>query len=249
MVAEQLGDPGLGQQALLARIHIDMDFDPDFDWPAGAETLAALAPAFGARREFEWQSDALRLSGVLVASANGDMASYLALTRAAVDAARQTGWPLVLARCQTHLIDALILGTTPVDEGIEQIDAIVGTDPTRTTRAYALPMLALLEAWRGRADVADALLAEADAIILALGRVPLPLERSPVDLALGRWALADENLRVVHAYLEAHGDTWLRSVVLAEAFGASKRSSTGSRSTEGYPTGGAQAGQRECYHE
>jgi hypothetical protein len=123
---------------------------------------------------------------------------------------------VVLARCETHVIDALITGTTPIDEGIEQIDEIVAADASRTTRAYALPMLALLEAWRGRADVADTLLAEADAIIEALGRVPLPLERSPVDLALGRWALADENLRVVHAYLEEHGDTWLRSVVLAE---------------------------------
>ena len=216
VVAEQLGDAGLGQQALVARIHIDMDFDPDFDWQAGAETLAGLAPAFAARRELEWQSDALRLSGILVASAYGDMAAYLASARAAVDAARQLGWPLVLARCQTHVIDALITGTTPVDEGIEQIDAIVVADPSRTTRAYALPMLALLEAWRGRADIADAHLAEADAIIKALGRGPLPLERATVELALGRWALAEENLRVAHAYLEVHRDTWLRSVVLTE---------------------------------
>ena len=218
VVADALGDPGLAQQALLARIHIDMDFDPDFDWPAGAVTLAGLAPAFGARREFEWQSDALRLSAVLKA-VNGDAATYLATSRAAVDAARQLGWPLVLARCQTHVIDALIMGTTPVDECIGEINDILATDGTRTTRAYALPMLALLEAWRDsahRAEIADAHLAEADAIIESLGRVPLPIERSMVNLALERWALADKDFRAVAAYLEEHGDTWSRSVVLTE---------------------------------
>jgi class 3 adenylate cyclase/tetratricopeptide (TPR) repeat protein len=214
VVAEQLGDPGLAQQATLTRIHIDMDGDPDFDWEAGAATLAGLAPAFGARRELEWQSDALRLSGVLIASVTGDAATYLVTARAAVEVARQLGWPVVLARCQTHVIEALMAGPTPVDEGIQEIDDIVAADPSRTTRAYALPMLALLEAWRGRADVADALLSEADSIIQALGRFPPPFERSIVEVALERWGPAAEDLRVVNDYLEVHRDTWLRSVTL-----------------------------------
>jgi class 3 adenylate cyclase/tetratricopeptide (TPR) repeat protein len=214
VVANELGDPGLAQQALVARIHIDMDFDPDFDWPAGAETLARLAPAFAARRELEWQSDALRLSAALASSVDGDMVMYLDASRAAADAARELGWPLVLARCQTHVIDALILGSTPVDECIEQINEIVASDPSRTTRAYVLPILALLEAWRGRADVADSLVAEGEAILVALGRAVVPLERATLEMALERWARADDDLRSGIAYLEASKDTWLRSVML-----------------------------------
>src|SRR4029079_6333625 len=98
--------------------------------------------------------------------------------RAAVDAARELGWPIVLARCQTHVIDALIAGPTPVDECIKQSYAIVAGDPSRTTRAYALEFLAPLEASRGGADVADALLAEADAIVRSLRRARLPLGRA-----------------------------------------------------------------------
>jgi len=37
-----------------------------------------------------------------------------------------------------------------------------------------------------------------------------------VEVALERWALADEHLRAVIDYLEVHGDTWQRSVTLTQ---------------------------------
>ena len=213
-LAAQIGDEALAQQATVARLHIAMDGDPALDWPSIAPTFERLAPDFARRREFEWQSDALRLWGV-IASMGGDEEAHLTAGRAAVKAAEQLDWPVVLARCRTHVMTALADGETPISQAIDEITLMVAADPSRTTRAFAVGTLAILEACRDRAAAANELLVEGSALMHALGRDEIPIEAAIVDLTLGRWAEAAETLLVVDAAVTGADDKRLRAMCMS----------------------------------
>jgi class 3 adenylate cyclase len=204
-LAEELGDEPLAQQATVGRLHFALDNDPELDWPAARATFDRLAPEFARRDEFEWQSDALRLSGIC-ASGAGDEGRHLALARAAVEAARRRGWPVLVALCTSEVVVTLAVGPTHVDDAISEIIDIVADDPARTTRAYSLQVLSLLEAMRDDPDASDRLTAESDALLVSLGRAVDPSSSAWTDLSLQRWSQAAAKFAAADEQTSGIGD-------------------------------------------
>ena len=217
--AERIGDARLGARALLTRRAVDL-----YAGDPGAAG-AALAGAERAMRTFEATDDRAGLARAwrLLMVIHGTLGRYDEAAAAAdqvVEHASAAGDVRMAARGAAGYATVALRGSLPAPTVLERCEAMLATIAgDRKAEAIIAGVLAQLYAMRGDFARGRELCAEQRRMLADLGpsvtAVSTSIERARVEMLAGDLAAAERELRADDAALEALGERYFRSTVVA----------------------------------
>jgi hypothetical protein len=214
------GDDGLRAYAVISRLHLRIETEPELDLGELRAQAAVATRALERRGDDQGLARAWRLAGYerLVSCQIG--AAEAAMAKA-IEYAERAGNGRVLAYGRGVLAAAAFWGPIPVPDGIARCEGLLasaGDNPYVGTSA--LHVLGALEAMRGDLERARSLVAEGAAVIERLGANRLAAIAgqfaASVELLAGDLLAAEKLLLAGNELLERVRDTGARSNVTAD---------------------------------